>query len=125
MPSKSRGARPQTTTQRGYGHDHQENRQRLLGRHVDGRACWWCGRPMYRDKTRNWDGHPLEAHHTKSLARHGRTSRNRADALLHKTCNIQCGDGTHDDQRPTNQQRVDTTQLDDGLGALAMGWPWT
>lgn len=124
MPSRSRGAPKLTTAQKGYDHDHVTNRGRLLRRHVDGRPCWWCGRPMYRDKAKNWDGHALEAHHTKSIARHG-TGRNRADKLLHKTCNIQCGDGTHDDKRPTATNHVDVTHTDNGVGNLAMGWPWT
>lgn len=126
MPSRSRGA-PKTTTQKGYDHDHKENRRRLLQRHVDGKPCWWCGKPMYRDAARNHDGHPLEAHHSKSLARHGRAG-NRADTLLHKVCNIQCGDGTRDHLRPTRQRTADTTEYAALIGPLAMTcWPdtWT
>lgn len=124
MPSRSRGAPKATTkTKQGLGHDHQENRRRLLTRHPDGRPCWWCGKPMYKDAKRNFDKHPLEAHHSKSRSRYG-PNKTRADMLLHKTCNIQCGDGTRDHLRPTAQHTVDTTQLDNDLGALAMGWPW-
>lgn len=123
MPSRSRGA-PKTTTQKGYNGDHQANRRNLLNRHVDGKPCWWCGKPMYRDAKRNWDGFPLEAHHSKSLAVHGRKG-NRADMLLHKKCNIDCGDGTHNERRPA-LTRIATTNDDDtptSLGALAMPWP--
>lgn len=77
---------------------------------------------MFKAKDKNWDKHPLEADHTRARSRYGKT---RADRLLHKTCNIQRGDGTHDDERPAlGLQRVDVTQLDEGLGPLAMGWPW-
>lgn len=120
MPSRSRGTPKQTTTQRHLGHDHQTNRERLLVRHVDGRRCWWCAKPMYRDKTKNWDGHALEADHKKSRSLYGKT---RADRLLHKTCNIQRGDGSHDDQRPALAQQI-TVSEDESLGPLAMGWPW-
>ncbi|AYB69424.1 HNH endonuclease [Mycobacterium phage Gancho] len=124
MPNRSGGVR-KTTTQKGLGHDHQENRRRLLTRHTDGRPCWWCGKPMFKQADRNWDGHALEADHTKSRSQHGNS---RADRLLHKTCNIQRGDGTHDDQRPTliaAVQQTPTTTTD--LGALALPWPdtWT
>lgn len=126
MPSRSRGSPKLTTTQKGLGHDHQTNRARLLTRHPDGRPCWWCGKPMYRDPKRNHDGHPLEAHHSQSRSRFG-YGKTRADMLLHKICNIQCGDGTHDDQRPTNPNRtdVDLTQPETDLGTLAIGWPTT
>lgn len=122
MPSRSRGAPKQTTTQRGLGHDHQTNRDRLLVRHVDGRRCWWCAKPMYRDKTKNWDAHPLEADHSKSRSRFG-AGKTRADRLLHKTCNIRRGDGTHDDERPALAGQI-TVPEDASLGPLAMGWPW-
>lgn len=132
MPSRSRGgpkapaerrAASLTTTQRGLGHDHRQNRERLLTRHVDGRRCWWCAKPMFKDAKRNWDGFALEADHTKGRARFG-PGKTRADRLLHKTCNIQRGDGTKDHERPALVGTVDTSVLDTDLGPLAMGWPW-
>ncbi len=54
---------------------------------------------MFRDPTRNWDGKPLHADHSRSRATHG-TSGNPADRLMHDICNKQRGDGTRDDQRP-------------------------
>lgn len=80
---------------------------------------------MYREAHRNWDNHPLEADHSKSRSQHG-TRGNHADRLLHKTCNIQRGDGTHDDERPTLIAAYVQTQPNpsDDLGPLAMGWPW-
>ena len=80
---------------------------------------------MYRTPGRNFDGHALEADHSKSRSQYGNRG-NRADRLLHKTCNIQRGDGTHDDQRPTLIATVQQTPINDNddLGPLAMGWPW-
>lgn len=139
MPSRSRG-RPvdpkaglvkkgRTTTERGLGHAHQVQRDRLLTRHVDGRKCWWCGKPMYRDPTRNWDGFALEADHPRSRSVHG-TIRNVANRLLHKKCNIARGDGSHDHERPALAiigDIVDTSHAEDpaeDLGVLAIAWPW-
>lgn len=98
-----------------------------MNRHVNGKPCWWCGKPMFKDadKQKNWDGLALHADHSKSRATYG-IGRTHADRLLHDTCNKQRGKGDHDDQRPallaitTNQP----TNPDD-LGPLVMGWPWT
>lgn len=74
-----------STTDRGYGHQHQVNREALLYRHKDGTPCDWCGRPMYRDKSKNFDGAALEADHIDADKNH------RARRLLHKRCNGQKG----------------------------------
>jgi hypothetical protein len=92
-------ARPKSTTQKGLGYDHQVHRDRLLLRHVDGTLCWWCGRKLFREPSRNWDGKPLAADHSKARAIHG-IAGNKADRLLHEICNKQRGDGSRDDQRP-------------------------
>ena len=119
---------PKSTTQKGLGYDHQVHRDRLLLRHVDGSICWWCGRKMFRDPTRNFDGKPLAADHSKSRALHG-IAGNAADRLLHDLCNKQRGDGSRDDQRPAlNPERQrefdaidDTREL---LGELVyFDWP--
>ncbi|HAF72540.1 MAG TPA: AAA family ATPase, partial [Corynebacterium variabile] len=60
-PAATRPAR--STSDRGYGWDHQQQRERLLKAHVDGTPCDWCGEPMYRDKAKNFDGAALEAAH--------------------------------------------------------------
>lgn len=129
MPSRSRGAPrtpklpPLTRHQRGLGHDHDTNRARLIQRHTDGRRCWWCGRPMYKKPEKNFDRHPLEADHSKSRSRYG-AGNTHADRLLHKTCNIQRGNGDHDDQRPTLIALQTQPTTPDDTPAVALSWPW-
>ena len=129
MPNRT----PRTTTQKRLGHDHQVHRQRLLARHVDGTPCWWCSRPMYRDRRKNYDYNPnatrrdgkpdtssgsLAADHTRTRST---TTHSIADRILHGTCNKQRGDGTRDNQRPalTNTHTTDTSQL----GTRVFDWP--
>ncbi|MBE7338113.1 hypothetical protein INS45_01365 [Corynebacterium aurimucosum] len=88
--------RPRSTTEKGLGWDHQKERDALLAVHVDGTPCWWCGRPMYRERSRNFDGRALAADHSLARALGG----TRADRLLHSTCNSARGDGHNDAQRP-------------------------
>lgn len=88
-----------TTTQKGLGHKHQTQRRRLLYNHKDGTPCWWCGKPMHKNKNQNWDKRSLEADHSKSRRDHG--THHPADRLLHATCNAQRGAGDKDNQRPT------------------------
>lgn len=123
MPSQSGRRTPQPTArrtnkQRGLGWDHTQNRERLLARHTDGRPCWWCGLPMYRDAARNPDGRTLHADHTRARSRGGKT----ADRLLHASCNEARGDGSRDDDRPTAPPPV-TDDPPADLGPLAMNWP--
>lgn len=96
-----------TTTGKGLGWQHQQQRARLLRSHRDGAPCpclddnrcgpgCLCrphghGQPMYRDASRNPDGMPLEADHGE-LARS--LGGKRADRLLLATCNRSRGDGT-------------------------------
>lgn len=89
-------ATPKTTTERGLGWDHQKQRANLVAVHVDGTPCWWCGRPMFYDKTRNFDGLPLAADHEDARANGG----DRANRLLHFSCNSSRQAGARDDQRP-------------------------
>lgn len=97
--------RGRTTTERGLGWAHQQQRERLLRAHRDGTPCWWCGEPMYRDRTRNPDHDPsssdpasgsLAADHSRARADGG----DRADRLLHGRCNKQRGTGDRDHTRP-------------------------
>ncbi|MDV8022283.1 hypothetical protein [Rhodococcus sp. IEGM 1330] len=85
-----------TTTERGYGWSHEKVRAQLMADHVDGSPCWWCGLPVFREKTANWDGESLHADHSEERARDG----GDADRLLHGICNKQRGGGSRDDQRP-------------------------
>lgn len=94
-----------STTEKGLGWRHQKDRDRLLRAHIDATLCWWCGKPMYRDRTRNWDYDPastdrasgsLAADHSHARA-HGGT---KADRLLHGQCNKMRGEGARDHLRP-------------------------
>lgn len=87
-----------TTTARGYGYrDHQVHRDRLLRIHRDGTPCpavingETCGKPMYRDKTRNYDGMALEADHEDQLQDQTSRRGHRPSRLLHGKCNRKLG----------------------------------
>ena len=75
MPSKP------SSSQRGYDYKHQTRRKQLLYNHVDGTPCDYCGRPMYRDPERNFDGAPLNADHADM------DKTRLASRLLHDRCN--------------------------------------
>lgn len=91
-----------TTSQRGYGRAHQLRRQGLMAALVEGSPCDWCGRPMYRDASKNFDGASLEADHEDALATHG-VHGNLATRLLHRKCNRQRGVGVDDAQSVGDQ----------------------
>ena len=109
-----------TTTERGLGYEHQKNRKRLLANHIDGKPCWWCGRPMYLADTRNWDNEALAADHTLTRAMHNGT---KADRLLHGICNKQRGDGSRDHMRPTMTGKEPATDAARAPRPAAMRWP--
>lgn len=96
---------PQTTTQRGYGWRHQKARRALLAQHKDGDPCWWCGKPMWKDKNKNHDGLPLAADHDQAA---GAKNHQRAKRLLHGSCNSQAKDHANDHQRPALQKQKAT-----------------
>lgn len=109
-----------TTTQRGLGWKHRQEVAGLMARHVNGTACWWCGRPMFRQADQNWDRRTLEGDHSNPRSRGG----TRADRLLHSTCNRQRGAGDHDDERPAlTGKRPEARANGVDLGVLAMPWP--
>lgn len=89
--------RRRTTTQRGLGHDHQKQRERLLSRLKDGDLCEWCSQPMTRDME-------LDADHSLARSRGGK----RADRLLHAACNRSRGAGERDPEtgQPTQPAGV-------------------
>lgn len=89
-------ATTKSTTERGLGWSHQEQREHLMRLHVDGTLCWWCNAPMYRDPARNFDHAALNADHSKSRADGG----TKADRLLHGKCNKSRGKGLRDHLRP-------------------------
>lgn len=119
--------------QRGLGHTHRRQVDALKKRHIDGTPCWWCGKPMYRNRTRNWDYDPtstdrasgsLAGDHTLTRAAGGTTT----DRLLHGRCNKERGDGTRDHLRPALSHNLnhqpDPTPTPPTLGNLAITcWP--
>jgi hypothetical protein len=123
-------ARKSTTTAKGLGWRHQQQVKQLIGKLIDGTLCWWCGLPMHRDKTRNWDSKQLAGDHSQARVVGGTI----ADRLLHGTCNSQRQDGRLDHLRPVilgchpkqwaaalKAQGVGIT-LTDTTTSLAMDW---
>ncbi len=122
-------ARKRTTTEKGLGWRHQQARDALLRRHTDGARCEWvlCGRPMYKDRTRNYDYDPSSTNPTSGVLQADHSDMSRAEALrrglpvplpnrlLHGECNRQRGDGRNDQRGVVDG--VDTSRL-------VMGWPW-
>lgn len=81
-----------STTQRGYGHAHQQNKKALIYNHDDGTECAWCGEPMYKEPAKNWDGHALEGDHNHDDGTGKPDKDILPKRLLHKLCNIQKAD---------------------------------
>lgn len=124
MPS----TKTKTTTERGLGWAHKQQRTRLLARHHDGAPCpclddGTCGpaclcrphgegQPMYRAAERNPDGLPLEADHSVARSQGG----TRADRLMLATCNRSRGAGTRTTE-PTERPKWWTREWFD--------WPTT
>ncbi|WP_155292969.1 hypothetical protein [Rhodococcoides fascians] len=82
MTAQRRG---KTTTQKGLGHAHQEQRRHLLRVHIDGTPCAECGEPMFKTQA-------LDADHELARAHGGK----KANRLLHASCNRSRKDGTRD-----------------------------
>lgn len=112
-----------TTTQRGYGTNHQTNRRNLLYNLTPGTECEICGEPMYADPERNFDGAMLEADHEQ-----GDKTR-LANRLLHRTCNRQIANHwvKHGDGWNTKHgtPETDNTNIDwpDGHTMRLPTWP--
>lgn len=83
----------ETTTKRGYGHSHQKQRRVMLAQLVDGSPCEECGRPMFKNASKNFDGAALEADHGPGSALKYAVDKQRVRAtrLLHRTCNRRGG----------------------------------
>jgi hypothetical protein len=121
--------RRKTTTEKGLGWRHRQALETLFDHLNDGSPCAWCGRPRYRDRTKNYDYKPgstnpangqLQGDHSK-LSRSEAAARGipipPADRLLHGECNRQRGDGTND-HLAANAAPVSQTN------ELLMAWPW-
>ena len=119
--------RRKTTNEKGLDWRHLRAVEALKRKHQDGASCSWCGRPMYLDRTRNWDYKPQSTSKLSGVLHgdHSGMSRSEAirrgviiplpDRLLHQTCNIQRGDGGNDHLAAGNA-RTET---------LLMPWPWS
>lgn len=124
----AKAGRKLTTTQRGLGHRHRVAVKALMMRHQDGSPCDWCGKPMWRDHTRNWDYDPDQVGSGKLQGDHGAMTRSEAirrgipiplpDRLLHRKCNSQRGDGVNDHLAAANRS---SSAVDE---RLVMAWPW-
>jgi hypothetical protein len=116
----SRSAAKAKTTERGLGYHHRQHVAALFRNLIDGTLCWWCGQPMYADDGRNWDGRKLRGDHSVPRAIGG----NRADRLLHATCNEQRQDGRRDHLRPAlTGMAADLGKRVADVGARLMAWP--
>lgn len=78
-----------STHERGYGHQHQKQRRRLLAQLKDGTPCPECGKPMFKTAAKNFDGAALEADHGPGSALKYAENKQatKATRLLHRTCN--------------------------------------
>lgn len=119
MPSKNRPS----TTNRGYGATHVRQRKRLLYQLKDGTPCEVCGRPLYKDADKNFDGAPLEADHGPGSAlkfKNGAEKRTTlATRLLHRYCNR--SGGAWESEQTARSTDVGPTSFPDGVGVR----PWT
>jgi hypothetical protein len=129
-------ARRKTTTERGLGWRHQQMADALKRKHQDGTPCDWDGRPMYLDRTKNWDYDPESTNPASGAlqADHSKMSRGEAlrrglpiplpDRLLHGECNRQRGDGRNDHLAWINTGRPPVIDGVSGGGELLlMAWP--
>lgn len=85
--------RKPSSTERGYDSRHQRRRKILLAQLKDGEPCPECHKPMWKDPSKNFDGHPLEADHPPGSAqKYAKNKRlNPAKRLIHKHCNASGG----------------------------------
>lgn len=101
---KTRGAthragRVKTTTQRGYGWEHQQARARALKELRDGMPCPYCGEPMSRDMCLDYDHYP-------PLALGGGGIRR----LAHRHCNRRAGQALGQERRAA-RKRASATRV--------------
>lgn len=122
----------QTTTAKGLGWRHQQAREGLLRKHTDGAKCDWCGRSMYRDRTRNHDYNAASTNPDCGKLQADHATMTRAEALrrgvpvplpnrlLHGECNRQRGDGANDHLAAVSSGRSPIADT----STLVMPWPW-
>lgn len=130
-------ARRKTTTEKGLGWRHQQAAAGLKRKHQDGALCDWDGRPMYLDRTHNWDHDPDATNPTSGelQADHSQMTRSKAlelgvpvplpDRLLHAECNRQRGDGRNDHLAWINSGQPPVIDAQPQSAELYMPWPKT
>lgn len=129
-------ARRKTTTERGLGWRHQQAVDALKRKHRDGDPCDWDGRPMYLDRTKNWDYKASSTNPTSGELQGDHSGMSRAecierglpiplpDRLLHAECNRQRGDGKNDHLAWINSGKPPVMDIGSATTELAMPWPW-
>ncbi len=103
-------SRRKTQTELGLGWRHRQAVENLRANHTDGTPCSWppCGKPMFKDRTKNWDYDPESTNPISGVlqADHSMMARSEAirrglpiplpDRLLHGECNRARGEGKLD-----------------------------
>lgn len=125
-----------STTDKGLGWKHQQAVDALKRAHRDGSLCDWDGRPMYLDRTRNWDYDPDSANPNSGELQgdHSEMSRRECiklgipvpppNRLLHAECNRQRGDGRNDHLAWINSGKPPVISSEPSVTTeLAMPWP--
>lgn len=99
--------RKRTQTELGLGWRHRQAADHLRDNHHDGKLCI-CGRPMFKDRTKNYDYDPQSTNSTSGVLQADHSGMSRAEAirrglpiplpdrLLHGECNRMRGDGKND-----------------------------
>lgn len=90
--------RPGTTTQRGYGYQHQAARRAAIRNLRDGTPCARCGYPMYRADAAN-----LHLDHDDQ-------DRRRYRGLAHATCNTRAGQAKRQPNRSRREPHPEQPQ---------------
>lgn len=125
-----------STTEKGLGWKHQQAADALKRAHRDGSPCDWDGRPMYLDRTRNWD-YDKDSNNPSNgelQADHSEVSRAECikrgipvpppNRLLHAECNRQRGKGGNDHLAWINSGKPPVISNEPSVTTeLAMPWP--
>jgi 5-methylcytosine-specific restriction endonuclease McrA len=105
-------ARPRpTTTAKGLGYRHRQQREHLLRLHVEGSPCGMCCQPMFKHQG-------LDADHSIPRALGG--AHRLADRLVHASCNSRAGARLGNLLRRGDDWCDETANI---VAPLAFPWP--